>query len=845
MPHTENYCIEHIFELLHVLINTHHIPLLFSYLDSNNIVQTFGSKNLKEKWTKTWQNSNSWKQTLEADRKELNSSRSDVLDGEPGDALRNHQNETQPHLLPMPIDTIDVDELCDWLSEEIRREHIKKFGNPQARLLLRKPEFEPPWWLNSLWSWDSIKVALKHAKYNGEKKIFLRQQAIKCLDHYNIDPYKHVIPTYPRKEHKERMWRLYKIVVSSEDEHRTPPSSANSSSSNLGGSMPTQPDTTVTSPTITTSPSTTTTSAPASTSASTTASTTASTSTPTTASTTTTTPLTTMTSTSTSVGSFPCTDQDQDQDLQNTSFPSTSLVQSLQYDDNLPVLRVSSDLTAIQVNPVPNVSQPMLRSSSTPMLRSSSAPMLRSSSRTQTTSRSLTQMTGASSTDGRGPTLTSSPPSVRGLVPYASSDSSSSTSSKSHRSGPRSPASTVPGNRVSRSPSPTSPQTRVTSALPPSSPPPRAPPRTVSVTPPPPASPFQLRTSIIRRKTPNQLNNREDSDPAPPAKRRRKNYDDRIPDRSTVITNTDSFKVRNLSQAGLKNSGSSCCLNSVTFAAHRIGLNSRLVDISSIVNATDNTTDEAMVTYQKILRALPNDKAFSQDKFIELWNESTRTDDNRPVIGSWDDILLADSIFSELEKYQNNVNNTVPFFTKFHAKFQCMVCDKTQIVENFEKAFKLIPMLSPKTSSRRADRVSASVLLTEFMNQKFSMECPDCMVVYNDAKLHPVKGEFTCLAINRRAYSDEDGTNSDRSNKIMTKITDTPSPHLWGDPLVQELVAVIGHKGSVNSGHWVCYSKVEDVWYVNSDNCRPRQVTHPLKHNRKGETADLLIFRNY
>ena len=510
MPHTENYCLEKIFELLHVLINQHHIPILFSFVDSNNIVQTFGSKHLKEKWTNTWQNSNSWKRTFQDDKNELNSSSSDVLEGLPTDALRNHQQDTQPHPLPMPITTMNHRELCDWLMEEIRREHIKKFNNPSARVLLKMPEFEPPWWMNSKWSWDSIKKALRDAKFDGpigEKTAFLREQAKECLQFYNISPDDHVIPTYSRAEHKIRMKNKYKIVVD-EDEHTTPLSSANNSvlSSSDHANSPTPaasiPATTTTSITTNSPPPATTTtlttastnsppppSIPATITASATtdsphpATTTASTTTTQaiipatiTSSTTTTIPLTTLTSTSTSVGSLTCTDQD----LQNTSFPSTSLVQSLQYDDNnLPVLRVSSDLTAIQVNPVPNVSR-------------SSPPMLRSSSRTQTTSRSLTQMTGASSTDGRGPTLTSSPPSVRGLVPNASSDSSSSTSSKSHRSGPRSPASTVPGNRVSRSPSPTSPQTRVTSALPPSSPPPRAPPRTVSVTPPPPASPFQL-----------------------------------------------------------------------------------------------------------------------------------------------------------------------------------------------------------------------------------------------------------------------------------------------------------------------------------------------------------------
>ena len=131
------------------------------------------------------------------------------------------------------------------------------------------------------------------------------------------------------------------------------------------------------------------------------------------------------------------------------------------------------------------------------------------------------------------------------------------------------------------------------------------------------------------------------------------------------------------------------------------------------------------------------------------------------------------------------------------------------------------------------------------MNQKVRVKCPACGVE-NEAKLHPVLGKFTGLAINRRDYTDEEGVNVP---KALTQVTDTPSPHLWGQPFVRELVAVVAHKGSINSGHWICYSKVEDgggTWYVNSDRAPGQQTLyHPLKHNRKNETADLLIFKNF
>ena len=138
--------------------------------------------------------------------------------------------------------------------------------------------------------------------------------------------------------------------------------------------------------------------------------------------------------------------------------------------------------------------------------------------------------------------------------------------------------------------------------------------------------------------------------------------------------------------------------------------------------------------------------------------------------------------------------------------------------------------------------MSASVLLTDFMNEKSRVKCPSCGVE-NEAKIHPVKGKFTCLAINRRGYTDQDGVNVP---KCLTKVSDVSNPHVWGAPLVRELVAVVSHKGTINSGHWVCYSKVEEgTWYCNSDSARVKQTNHPLKQNRKDETADLLIFKNF
>ena len=146
------------------------------------------------------------------------------------------------------------------------------------------------------------------------------------------------------------------------------------------------------------------------------------------------------------------------------------------------------------------------------------------------------------------------------FVPYASSESS--TSSRSGQvSKPASPVISSPARSVTPSTLPTRPP---------------------SIRAPAPGVP-QGRPNM-RRKTPSQLNTREDSDPTPQSKRRKRNQDEKIPEPSSVRTDSESFKIRNLSKGGLKNEASSCCLNAVTFSVHRTGISSHLVDISSIIN---------------------------------------------------------------------------------------------------------------------------------------------------------------------------------------------------------------------------------------------------------------------
>ena len=69
------------------------------------------------------------------------------------------------------------------------------------------------------------------------------------------------------------------------------------------------------------------------------------------------------------------------------------------------------------------------------------------------------------------------------------------------------------------------------------------------------------------------------------------------------------------------------------------------------------------------------------------------------------------------------------------------------------------------------------------------------------------KGKYTIVALNR---------NAENQSKAMQKLD--LSPHLPEvDSISQEPVAVISHAGSMASGHYVLYSKVNGDWYLNDD----------------------------
>ena len=70
------------------------------------------------------------------------------------------------------------------------------------------------------------------------------------------------------------------------------------------------------------------------------------------------------------------------------------------------------------------------------------------------------------------------------------------------------------------------------------------------------------------------------------------------------------------------------------------------------------------------------------------------------------------------------------------------------------------------------------------------------------------------------------------------------SPEVNG--LTYNPVAVISHVGSMTSGHYIIYSKVNGHWYLNDDNkSMLRCQSSPFEQNySENETADIIVFEN-
>ena len=126
----------------------------------------------------------------------------------------------------------------------------------------------------------------------------------------------------------------------------------------------------------------------------------------------------------------------------------------------------------------------------------------------------------------------------------------------------------------------------------------------------------------------------------------------------------------------------------------------------------------------------------------------------------------------------------------------------------------------------------------DFLTNTFDSRCKAimCRKRLRGAKIKVIPGKYTIVALSR---------NASNQSKAMQKVD--LSPHLPEvDSISQEPVAVISHAGSMASGHYVLYSRVDGDWYLNDDSKRLfRCQFSPFDQSHLNrETADIIVFEN-
>ena len=228
-------------------------------------------------------------------------------------------------------------------------------------------------------------------------------------------------------------------------------------------------------------------------------------------------------------------------------------------------------------------------------------------------------------------------------------------------------------------------------------------------------------------------------------------------------------------------------------------------------------------------------------KFIHLWNISAQQIDWRTKCGRNDDVLLADSLISELISYSKTTNRR-PLFNQYFAKFTCNVCGSENLSSTWKgKKYRSIPILTFPNDNLRG--ISAGELLTQELVQKVEAKCQNCPYWSDNARISVKTGEHTAFVVTRRGYLNPDGT---YKSMLRTKITDMRK-QCAGEKFLRDLICVISHQGPETGGNFVCYSKVDDtgVWYRNSDITQCEQSPHPFHSRKRDEDNEMLIYRNY
>ena len=180
--------------------------------------------------------------------------------------------------------------------------------------------------------------------------------------------------------------------------------------------------------------------------------------------------------------------------------------------------------------------------------------------------------------------------------------------------------------------------------------------------------------------------------------------------------------------------------------------------------------------------------------------------------------------------------------TKFKGLLVCRRtrdCEEFELADFFEGQSDTTPVIHCITfTTADRDPVNIREKLSEFLLNSFETRCKAimCRKKVKNGKIRVVPGRFTIVAFNRNTTN-----NAKEMHKVIVSDCNRDI-----DAITQEPVVVLSHVGTINSGHYVIYSKVGDRWYLNDDRKRIQPVNvSPLEQStRAGETVNIVVFEN-
>ena len=313
--------------------------------------------------------------------------------------------------------------------------------------------------------------------------------------------------------------------------------------------------------------------------------------------------------------------------------------------------------------------------------------------------------------------------------------------------------------------------------------------------------------------------------------------------RSSQYTTMQDFQFIHLQQKGLLNvNGTSCYMNTIILLLHKIGMKFHILDNAYLSSSITRNYGRSLITklIKQVLEALPSSMSFSIVNVIAAWQHLNLQ--AQISLGVSEDAaeVLASLLNNLLLKVGRS--STGRLLTKFRGQ---LTCRKTRDCVQFELADSYVGQadVSPYLHVVGVDSTNDHPIklrdrLHNFITSTFDSQCQAimCKKRVRGARIEVEKGKYTLIGLNR---------NNENRAKALNKVDLADhSPEVNG--LSYNPVAVISHVGSMTSGHYIIYSKVNGHWYLNDDNkSMLRCQSSPFEQNySENETADIIVFEN-